>query len=165
MPPGEHSFRFGNRRPASPINQLRQVAHQPRTLVAGKRPVRWSPRKRLPMRPSLAAMRGRDLRWNTPSYVFGWVVTCSGTRNQRPTSGVVATGPEALMASTRTGRTRRCPMLIYWHSATADRVLVIIAARYLDGDLHGIKAWPATGNVMQLSRFSNALTLSGLHDE
>ncbi|MCF8536363.1 MAG: hypothetical protein K9G75_00470 [Candidatus Nanopelagicales bacterium] len=33
---------------------------------------------------------------------------------------------------------------IRW-SPTAGRVLVVIAYRDLDGDLHGINAWPATG--------------------
>jgi hypothetical protein len=31
------------------------------------------------------------------------------------------------------------------HSRSAGRVIVVIAYRDLDGDLHGINAWPATG--------------------
>jgi hypothetical protein len=31
------------------------------------------------------------------------------------------------------------------HSASAGRVLVVIAYRDLDGDWHGINAWPASG--------------------
>lgn len=35
-------------------------------------------------------------------------------------------------------------------SPTAGRVLVIIAYRDLDGDLHGINAWPATGSDLRI---------------
>ena len=35
-------------------------------------------------------------------------------------------------------------------SATAGRVIVVIAYRDLDGDLHGINAWPATGADLTL---------------
>ncbi len=35
-------------------------------------------------------------------------------------------------------------------SPTASRVLVIIAYRDLDGDLHVINAWPATGNDLRI---------------
>jgi hypothetical protein len=31
------------------------------------------------------------------------------------------------------------------HAPTPDRVLVVIAYRDLDGDLHGLNAWPASG--------------------
>lgn len=36
------------------------------------------------------------------------------------------------------------------HSASAGRVLVVIAYRDLDGDLHGVNAWPATGADLQI---------------
>ena len=36
------------------------------------------------------------------------------------------------------------------HSQSAGRVLVVIAYRDLDGDLHGINAWPATGADLKL---------------
>ena len=36
------------------------------------------------------------------------------------------------------------------HSPSADRVIVVIAYRDLDGDLHGISAWPATGADLRL---------------
>ena len=36
------------------------------------------------------------------------------------------------------------------HSRSAGRVLVVIAYRDLDGDLHGINAWPATGADIRL---------------
>ena len=36
------------------------------------------------------------------------------------------------------------------HSPSAGRVLVVIAYRDLDGDLHGINAWPATGADLKL---------------
>ncbi|MFC8501295.1 hypothetical protein ACFUC1_02975 [Pedococcus sp. NPDC057267] len=36
------------------------------------------------------------------------------------------------------------------HSHSAGRVLVVIAYRDLDGDLHGINAWPATGADLRL---------------
>ena len=36
------------------------------------------------------------------------------------------------------------------HSRSAGRVLVVIAYRDLDGDLHGINAWPATGADLKL---------------
>jgi hypothetical protein len=35
-------------------------------------------------------------------------------------------------------------------SRSAGRVLVVIAYRDLDGDLHGINAWPATGADLKL---------------
>ena len=35
-------------------------------------------------------------------------------------------------------------------SPTARRVLVVIAYRDLGGDLHGINAWPATGNDLRI---------------
>lgn len=35
-------------------------------------------------------------------------------------------------------------------SKGAGRVLVVIAYRDLDGDLHGINAWPATGADMKI---------------
>ena len=38
------------------------------------------------------------------------------------------------------------------HSQSAGRVLVVIAYRDLDGDLHGINAWPATGADLRLYR-------------
>ena len=36
------------------------------------------------------------------------------------------------------------------HSPSAGRVIVVIAYRDLDGDLHGINAWPATGADLTL---------------
>ena len=36
------------------------------------------------------------------------------------------------------------------HSRSAGRVLVVIAYRDLDGDLHGINAWPATAADLKL---------------
>ncbi|MBD3781850.1 MAG: hypothetical protein IE926_02670 [Micrococcales bacterium] len=36
------------------------------------------------------------------------------------------------------------------HSPSAERVIVVIAYRDLDGDLHGINAWPATGADLTL---------------
>lgn len=36
------------------------------------------------------------------------------------------------------------------HSPSAGRVLVVIAYRDLDGDLHGVNAWPATGADLQI---------------
>ena len=36
------------------------------------------------------------------------------------------------------------------HSRSAGRVLVVIAYRDPDGDLHGINAWPATGADLKL---------------
>jgi hypothetical protein len=36
------------------------------------------------------------------------------------------------------------------HSRSAGRVLVVIAHRDLDADLHGINAWPATGADLKL---------------
>ena len=36
------------------------------------------------------------------------------------------------------------------HSHAAGRVLVVIAYRDLDGDLHGVNAWPATGADLKL---------------
>jgi hypothetical protein len=36
------------------------------------------------------------------------------------------------------------------HSRSGGRVLVVIAYRDLDGDLHGINAWPATGADLKL---------------
>ncbi|HYO19790.1 MAG TPA: hypothetical protein VES02_14120 [Dermatophilaceae bacterium] len=36
------------------------------------------------------------------------------------------------------------------HSPSAGRVIVVIAYRDLDGDLHGVNAWPATGADLKL---------------
>lgn len=36
------------------------------------------------------------------------------------------------------------------YSTSAGRVLVVIAYRDLDGDLHGVNAWPATGADLKL---------------
>jgi hypothetical protein len=36
------------------------------------------------------------------------------------------------------------------HSRSAGRVIVVIAYRDLDGDLHGVNAWPATGADLKL---------------
>jgi hypothetical protein len=36
------------------------------------------------------------------------------------------------------------------HSRSAERVIVVIAYRDLDGDLHGVNAWPATGADLRL---------------
>ena len=36
------------------------------------------------------------------------------------------------------------------HSPSAGRAIVVIAYRDLDGDLHGINAWPATGADLRL---------------
>ena len=38
------------------------------------------------------------------------------------------------------------------YSPAADRVLVVIAFRDADGDLHGINAWPATGADLRFYR-------------
>ena len=47
------------------------------------------------------------------------------------------------------------------HSRSAGRVLVVIAYRDLDGDLHGIIAWPATGADIRLYGHGD----DGGHDE
>jgi len=49
-------------------------------------------------------------------------------------------GPKSRMGASR---------FIGW-SPTGRRALVIIAYRDLDGDLHGINAWPATGNDLRI---------------
>jgi hypothetical protein len=36
------------------------------------------------------------------------------------------------------------------HSRSAGRVIVAIAYRDLDGDLHGVNAWPATGADLKM---------------
>ena len=36
------------------------------------------------------------------------------------------------------------------HSPSVGRVIVVIAYRDLDGDLHGVNAWPATGADLRL---------------
>jgi hypothetical protein len=36
------------------------------------------------------------------------------------------------------------------HSRSAGRVIVVIAYRDLDGDLHGVNAWPATGADLKM---------------
>ncbi|MGC5584098.1 hypothetical protein ACQE98_05175 [Ornithinimicrobium sp. W1679] len=36
------------------------------------------------------------------------------------------------------------------HSPSAGRVLVVIAYRDLDGEPHGVNAWPATGADLQI---------------
>lgn len=36
------------------------------------------------------------------------------------------------------------------HSPSAGRVLVVIAYRDVDGELHGVNAWPATGADLQI---------------
>ena len=40
-------------------------------------------------------------------------------------------------------------------SRSAGRVLVVVAYRDLDGDLHGINAWPATGADLKLYRLGD----------
>ena len=40
-------------------------------------------------------------------------------------------------------------------SPSAGRALVVIAYRDLDGDLHGINAWPATGADLKLYRLGD----------
>ena len=42
------------------------------------------------------------------------------------------------------------PRRFIGHSPSAGRVIVVIAYRDLDGDLHGINAWPATGADLKL---------------
>ena len=37
-------------------------------------------------------------------------------------------------------------------SPTAGTVLVVIAYRDLDGDMHGVNAWPATGPDLEIYR-------------
>jgi len=39
---------------------------------------------------------------------------------------------------------------IIGYSPTAGAVLVVLAYRDLDGDLHGMTAWPATGRALRL---------------
>jgi hypothetical protein len=41
-------------------------------------------------------------------------------------------------------------LAIIGYSATAGAVLVVLAYRDLDGDLHGMTAWPATGRALRL---------------
>jgi hypothetical protein len=41
-------------------------------------------------------------------------------------------------------------LAIIGYSAAAGAVLVVLAYRDLDGDLHGMTAWPATGRALRL---------------
>ena len=41
-------------------------------------------------------------------------------------------------------------LAIFGYSASAGAVLVVLAYRDLDGDLHGMTAWPATGRALRL---------------
>lgn len=41
-------------------------------------------------------------------------------------------------------------LAIIGYSAGAGAVLVVLAYRDLDGDLHGMSAWPATGRALRL---------------
>jgi len=45
--------------------------------------------------------------------------------------------------------TRQRPAVI-GYSPRAGAVLVVLAYRDLDGDLHGMTAWPATGRALRL---------------
>ena len=57
--------------------------------------------------------------------------------------------------SSRSNRTRSHESARRGSSAkppTAGTVLVVIACRDLDGDMHGVNAWPATGPDLELYR-------------
>ncbi len=41
-------------------------------------------------------------------------------------------------------------LAVIGYSATAGAVLLVLAYRDLDGDLHGMTAWPATGRALRL---------------
>lgn len=41
-------------------------------------------------------------------------------------------------------------LAIIGYSPAAGAVLVVVAYRALDGDLHGMSAWPATGRALRL---------------
>src|ERR1017187_646506 len=52
--------------------------------------------------------------------------------------------------STPTGRHVSTRSQIIGYSAAAGAVLVVLAYRDLDGDLHGMTAWPAAGRALRL---------------
>ncbi|MGI8417251.1 MAG: hypothetical protein ACR2P2_13820 [Nakamurella sp.] len=49
-----------------------------------------------------------------------------------------------------TGRRVVNALAIIGYSAAAGAVLVVLAYRDLDGDLHGLTAWPATGRALHV---------------
>lgn len=57
-------------------------------------------------------------------------------------------------AAQHLARSQRYPgaldIAIIGYSAAAGAVLVVLAYRDRDGDLHGMTAWPATGRALQL---------------
>lgn len=83
-----------------------------------------------------------ELTWDEDSAAY---IRSRGERYQR---GDGRCGP----ARTRTGSEvphGSLPVHI-GHTPSAGRVLVVIAHRDRDGDLHGINAWPATGMDLKL---------------
>ena len=57
---------------------------------------------------------------------------------------------EALVALELDPKSRMGAARFIGRSTSAARVLVVIVYRDLDGDLHGVNAWPATGADLQI---------------
>lgn len=90
---------------------------------------------------------GEELTWDAESILY---IT---TRSHRYTHGLdilpgwtleVMTDPD-LVAFEPDPKSRMGAARFIGYSLSAKRALVVIAYRDLDGDLHGINAWPATG--------------------
>ena len=78
-----------------------------------------------------------------PTSVRGLVVTRALDIDPEWTQEVLA--DERLIQLTPYRRSRMGASGFVGWSSSADRVLVIIAYRDVDGDLHGLNAWPASG--------------------
>jgi len=98
-----------------------------------------------------------------------WVRYSTGTRSPRATSGGVVTATRGgldiesewaqqvmddvdLVAFEPDPKSRMGASRFIGFSTDAGRVLVVIAFRDADGDLHGINAWPATGADLRFYR-------------
>lgn len=82
------------------------------------------------------------IRSRSTRYPDGWNVEPSWAQEVLMDEGMVAfeRDPKSRMGATR----------FIGRSPSAGRVLVVIAYRDLEGDLHGINAWPATGADLKI---------------
>ncbi len=90
---------------------------------------------------------GGELQWDAESatYIRERGERYPGAEGVEPRWTQEVMSDVALLAFEPDPKSRMGASRFIGWSPTADRVLVVIAYRDLDGDLHGINAWPATG--------------------
>lgn len=97
---------------------------------------------------------GEVLNWDTEAadYVRSRADRYAGGRGVEPVWCQEALDDDDVAAFEPDPKSRMGASRFIGYSTSADRVLTVIAYRDLDGDLHLINAWPATGADLSLYR-------------